>query len=60
MAAGHTSVDVGEDGEGFIHAECSCGFKVEGLPDDETAIDVLMDHAYEMGRLIGLDTGGGS
>lgn len=27
-------------------AKCRCGWEVGGLPDDETLIDALMEHAY--------------
>ena len=28
---------------------CTCGWEAPAVPDDETATDVLMDHAYMAG-----------
>lgn len=36
-----------EDDDGFYVAKCTCGWSQNGLPDMETAIDWLMQHAQE-------------
>ena len=38
-----------EDPDGFIIPRCTCGWEAPAVPDDETATDVLMDHAYMAG-----------
>lgn len=38
-----------EDEEGWYTAACECGFEIDGLPDLETAVDILMEHAFEAG-----------
>lgn len=44
----HASIpEVDEDG--WITPKCVCGWSFGPTPDDETATDVLMDHAYEAG-----------
>lgn len=35
--------------DGWYEARCSCGFKLGQLPDLETTVDVLMEHAYDVG-----------
>lgn len=40
-----------ESEDGFYEVNCTCGAHACGFPDAETAIDFLMEHAYEMGRL---------
>lgn len=36
-----------EEDDGFYLALCTCGWRQDGLPDLETAIDFLMEHAAE-------------
>ncbi len=36
---------------GFFEARCECGFRVGPLPDRETLVDVLMEHAWNEGAL---------
>ncbi len=31
-------------------ARCSCGWEIRGLPDDETLVDALMEHAWHEGN----------
>lgn len=38
-----------EDGDGFLIPGCTCGWQGIPVPDDETATDALMDHAYMAG-----------
>ena len=45
-----------EGGE-FLMARCTCGWSQDGFPDEETAIDSLMDHAYGVGRVDGQGDG---
>lgn len=40
-----------EDNMGFCSPTCACGWKCPPCPDWETAIDFLMQHAYEAGIL---------
>jgi hypothetical protein len=40
---------IGEDGDGFLVPRCTCGWEGPPVPDDETATDVLMDHAFMAG-----------
>lgn len=42
-----------EDGMGFLNALCSCGYRCQPCPDEDTCIDALMQHAYEAGTLAG-------
>lgn len=37
------------DEMGFISVTCSCGEVVGPMPDPETALDVMMEHAYYAG-----------
>lgn len=53
----HTTFYLGPDADDFWVIECSCGFKVEGLPDMETAADVFGDHCYVEGHAEGLNMG---
>ena len=32
-------------GDGWFEARCMCGFRFGPLPDTETVVDVLMEHA---------------
>lgn len=43
------------DADGWVIPSCVCGWAFGPVPDDETATDVLMDHAYTAGRLDGQD-----
>lgn len=49
----HTTYYLGPDDDDFWVIECSCGFKVEGLPDMETAADVFGEHCYSEGYTAG-------
>lgn len=49
--AHHTVDGLLEDKLGFFVAECACGWECPPSPDEETAIDFLMQHAYEAGIL---------
>lgn len=40
-----------EDKLGFFVPKCSCGWECPPTPDEETATDFLMQHAYEAGIL---------
>lgn len=44
----HFSVDFFADEEGWWIPRCNCGFVGSPCPDAEDAVDVLMDHAYEV------------
>jgi hypothetical protein len=48
---GHSSdpASFDSDDAGFFTAVCSCGWKQGPLPDVETMVDALMQHAFEMG-----------
>lgn len=46
----HVSAEFERDEDDFIVARCSCGWSLGPFPDEETAIDVLMEHAYDRGR----------
>lgn len=46
---GHTS-DCYEDDDGWLIVRCTCGFLFGPVPDNETAMDVLMEHAAEAAR----------
>lgn len=35
-----------EDDDGFITVKCGCGAVVGPAPDNETALDMAMEHAY--------------
>lgn len=35
--------------DGWYEARCACGFRLGQLPDLETMVDVLMEHAYDAG-----------
>lgn len=35
--------------DGWYEARCSCGFTMGQLPDLETTVDVLMEHARDAG-----------
>lgn len=37
------------DEDGFILPVCTCGWKYGPVPDEETATDALMDHAFYEG-----------
>lgn len=39
------------DNAGFVSLTCSCGYRCPPCPDTETAVDGLMQHAYEAGIL---------
>lgn len=45
----HMVASMDEDRMGFIVPKCSCKWKGMPCPDTETAVDVLMEHAYAMG-----------
>ena len=45
---GHISVPA-TDEDGWTIPTCTCGWTFGPCPDDETAADALMDHAYETG-----------
>lgn len=36
--------------DGWYEARCTCGFTMGQLPDLETTVDVLMEHAYDVGH----------
>lgn len=44
----HTS-DNGVHADGWTIARCMCGWTFGPCPDDVTATDVLMEHAYAAG-----------
>lgn len=49
---GHFSADFYEDDDRWWRARCNCGWEAPSIyPAAEDAADVLMDHAYEQGRL---------
>ena len=35
-----------QDEDGFVHVVCGCGVTLGPAPDEETALDIAMDHAY--------------
>ena len=37
------------DDDGWVWITCECGFRMGPYPDDEVAIDVAMNHAFDMG-----------
>lgn len=39
-----------QDDEGFTIVQCMCGLPLGPFPDDETAIDALMEHAFLEGQ----------
>ncbi len=42
----HTTVaGIERDDDGFVFATCACGFVSMPCPDEETLIDVMMEHA---------------
>ena len=43
----HTTA-IERDHDGWWGASCLCGFEVEGIPDADTAADVVGDHRVEM------------
>lgn len=45
----HVSADIEADNDGWYNPTCSCGFTFGPVPDVETAVDVLMEHAYDAG-----------
>jgi len=45
----HACEEIAEDESGFPSGRCSCGWETAGCPDDETAMNVLMEHAFRMG-----------
>lgn len=47
ITAGGLDVDLRN---GWLNALCCCGWRQGPFPDEETAIDALMEHAYAMGR----------
>jgi hypothetical protein len=48
----HYTVDgLEQDKLGFFVPKCACGWKSPPAPDEETATDFLMQHAYEAGIL---------
>lgn len=36
-----------EDGDGFIWVRCECGEGLGPAPDEETMLDIAMEHAYQ-------------
>jgi hypothetical protein len=38
------------DDHGFIVVNCGCGFVLGPAPDEETALDMAMEHAFHEGR----------
>lgn len=38
-----------EDDDGFISVTCGCGAPLGPFPDQETALDAAMEHAYHAG-----------
>jgi hypothetical protein len=44
----HACRDVEPDDDGWFWASCTCGWTRGPLPDRETQIDSLMDHAREV------------
>lgn len=49
MTTHYTADGVEQDEEGWYVPSCACGWKWAPCPDIETAVDVLMEHAYEAG-----------
>ena len=49
----YTANGMEEDKLGFFVPKCSCGWECPPAPDEETATDFLMQHAYEAGLLAG-------
>ena len=43
----HLSVDFYENDEGWWEPKCECGWTFGVVPDAETAVDALMQHARE-------------
>lgn len=39
-----------EEEDGWLIPQCTCGWRFGPVPDLETLVDVLMDHAYEIGK----------
>jgi hypothetical protein len=37
------------DDQGFMTARCSCGWSFGPVPGPDEVVDVLMEHAYEIG-----------
>lgn len=44
----HLSTDFCEQPDGFWEPKCECGWHGGHVPDAETAVDFLMQHAREM------------
>ncbi len=53
IAMHYTANGFEEDKLGFFVPKCSCGWECPPAPDEETATDFLMQHAYEAGLLAG-------
>lgn len=34
----------------FVFVTCGCGIEIGAAPDEETALDMAMEHAYNAGR----------
>jgi hypothetical protein len=49
----HITSFFGEE-DGWQDGRCACGWAVGPCPDDETVVDALMEHAFEMGVQRGL------
>jgi hypothetical protein len=48
----HYTVDgLEQDERGFFVPKCACGWECFPCPDEDTATDALMQHAYEAGIL---------
>lgn len=41
----HASEEIGQDALGFSYGKCTCGWESSAAPNDEIAIDMLMEHA---------------
>lgn len=39
-----------EDDDGFVIVACNCGAVLGPAPDEETALDMAMEHAWRAGR----------
>ena len=39
-----------DDHHGFIVVQCTCGIEIGAAPDEETALDMAMEHAWRAGR----------
>lgn len=49
MSLHQTICGIEEDELGFVSIRCECGWQSGPMPDTETLIDSVMEHAFEAG-----------